>query len=354
MKKLFRLRDLYARRNAFDASEDERAIGQMEGMLCTLQAEKLQADADRGRANANWAVAREELTAVQKSLDALTKAHQDLLVVHQSIADENTALKKEVQSRKEITNALTKANEELLVRHQSIMQENTALKKQSACELLVPVRNALMTVVLAAFWQCPDLPASQWLAMTKPTPRDPHQLLACWLQFQEHITIPGIPFRDDNFTLDLRDLRGHAEVMARLPQSTRNPSRALRRQCFLGITKLLAVPGRYEELIRMGNHPIAASVRYLPLFSDSQENITEGKVAQQLASQGLTLRVADDAWQYCYNVVLSEPNAASNNEAVALRAHIEAKLERLARPAGINPPAQDIFPRPRNLPSKRR
>lgn len=209
-----------------------------------------------------------------------------------------------------------------------------------------------MNVVLATFWQCPDLPAAQWLAMTKPTPHDPPQLLACWLQFHEHITIPGIPFRDDNFTLDLRNLRGHAEVMARLPQSTRNQLRALRQQCFLGITRLLAVPGRYEELIRMGNHPIVAPVRYLPLFSDSQENITEGKVAQQLASQGLTPRVADDAWQYCYNVVLSD--AASNNEAVALSAHIEAKLERVARPAGINPPVQDIFPRPRNLPSKRR
>ena len=139
MKKLFRLRDLYARRNAFDANEDDRAIGQMQGMVCTLQTEKLQADADRAHANASWAVAREELTAMQKSLDALTKAHQDLLAVHQSITDENTALKKQVESQEEFTNALTEANQELLARNQSIMEENTALKKQSACELLVHV-----------------------------------------------------------------------------------------------------------------------------------------------------------------------------------------------------------------------
>lgn len=142
MQKLFRLRDFHARRDAFDTNEDERAIGQLEGMMCTLQTEKLRADVDCARVNASWAVAREDLALMKNSLDALTKSHQDLLAGHQLTLDENNALKKQVQESAVLKNSLdglAKSHQELLARHHSIMEKNTSLKKQveSTCELLV-------------------------------------------------------------------------------------------------------------------------------------------------------------------------------------------------------------------------
>ncbi|KAJ7272664.1 hypothetical protein B0H12DRAFT_1066906 [Mycena haematopus] len=314
MRKLFRLRDLIARRDSFDADDDERAMGQLEGMMSTLQTDKLRADADCAHANAGWAVAQAELEALKKSHDALTSTHQELMARYQSTVDENTALKKQLQS-------------------------------------------ALASCV----WQCPDLSAAEWLAMQKPTPHD-LQLLACWLQFHEHIVLPGVPLHD-HYAIDLRDLRGYREVTARLPKSTAKaskPERVHRQRCLMAIIKVLAVPGRYSELVHINNYAIAAGVLYSPLLL--QETSTEEDVAHGLASQGLTTATADDAWQYSYNIVLltadspphgTDTGGAIKDEAVSLRTRIKAKLDSSPKPAGINPPAQDKFARPQNLPYKR-
>ncbi|KAJ6593035.1 hypothetical protein B0H19DRAFT_1055687 [Mycena capillaripes] len=340
MRKLFRLRDLQVRRDAFDADDDKRAMGQIEGMMSALTTEKLRAEADRDHANSRWSV-------VQAQLDTLVQSHRALTESHESMTSSLQTAKIRAEADRDHANASWTG----------LQAEMDALKQSMLSPKNATLQKRLEMAVASTVWECPNLSIAEWTAMPKPTAHDPPELLACWLQFRGEMVVSGISFHN-NFSIDLRDLRGHNEIMARV-SSARNPGKheRLRRQrCIMAMLKVLAIPGEYSALVCAGNYPIADSVSHSPLTL--QENSTDADVARLLASQGMTTATADDAWQYCYKVVRSmiDPDSISptgQRDVSALLALIIDRLEHVPEPAGICPPAQDMFSRPSNLPFKR-
>lgn len=198
------------------------------------------------------------------------------------------------------------------------------------------------------------------MAMKKPTHHEPPQLLACWFQFREEIAVPGLSFRH-NFAIDLRDLRGRNEIVPRVSAAHKmgRNERAKRDRRLMAILEVLAIPGEYMRLIQRGSYRITSAITHSVL--ELEEESTSENVACLLASQGLTMATADDAWQYCYNLVqLMAADDRSSNfstspvDAKALLARIDSKVAEIGKPTGINSPDEDIFPRPSNLPLKRK
>ncbi|KAJ6507227.1 hypothetical protein C8R47DRAFT_1066107 [Mycena vitilis] len=309
MMKLLRAQALRARKKAFEADGDERAKGQMEGMIASLQTEKLRADAERDRANVAWSNAQMELQKAQKSLSYLTGS--------------NDELKHDLQSaRAEIQN----------------------------------LNDKLAAALAAAKWQCPDRSAATWATMSKPTPKDPPELLACWLQFYEDRKIPGIPFHQT-----FEGITKSGPVSPSTIGHRGGGDRSHRLKRFYAMIKLLGVPGEYARLIGIHNYAIAARQSHSTLILG--QDYTDEKVAQLLAAQGMTLKIADDVWQYCYNVIQSEvENHPSDGQITDTRhvqefqrllSHSQQLLSNKPRPAGLNPPEQDQFERPATLPRKR-
>ena len=119
---------------------------------------------------------------------------------------------------------------------------------------------------------------------------------------------------------------------------------------------VLAVPGQYSQLLRVDNCSVAAEQQYCPLsLPDGHSNLA---VMRLLAGQGLTTRVADDAWQYCYHYLKSVAGDKSLSpqtigSAQKLLAGIDRQLLTVPPPVGLNAPGEDCFIRPINLPTKR-
>lgn len=138
MKKLLRLRDLLARRDAFkgdtfDGDTDQRAMGQMEGIMSGLQAGKLLADADRDHANARWSVAQAELDILKQTHYTLIESQKELRAQTDSqISRANTAqavLEAELAQWKQSFQDLKQAHEDLETRHQLALGEISTLKQ---------------------------------------------------------------------------------------------------------------------------------------------------------------------------------------------------------------------------------
>ncbi|KAF8178178.1 hypothetical protein K438DRAFT_1978145 [Mycena galopus ATCC 62051] len=308
MKKLLRLRDLRARERAYKSDEPEN----LQGMIVTLTFEKLRAEADRDAANSSWSVAEKEKDTLQKSLQTLTQAHDELQTHHKAALDEIEVLKQR-----------------------------------------------LSVAVSAAVPAIPTFSHPEWLAMKMPTPSSSPQLLACWLQFQEHTSLKGVHVCDPRWDVDLRDLRGYREVMSRVPELRKNSGcneRQHHQLCIFAILEVLAVPGQYAELLHAHQYPVATEVQYYPL--SLQEGHSNLVVTRLLAAQGLTVAVADDTWQYSYRYIKAvaedqKMQKARTDAAQRLLGHIEERLRDSPPPVGLKPVEADCFRRPINLPNKR-
>ncbi|KAJ7166912.1 hypothetical protein C8R46DRAFT_1219289 [Mycena filopes] len=191
--------------------------------------------------------------------------------------------------------------------------------------------------------------AGDWLTMKAPSSSASIETLARWVQFHE-IPIQGIVFHDPDFTLDKRDLRGYREVQFRLIAKNtiaRQADRKNRRQTELEMVGLLAAPGEYGSVLRRTGTLISAIVRYEPFSLSSSGDNQE--VAQVLAGQGMTLAMADDAWQYVYQFL---ETAAKSNAVGAAERLVFINTGHLIAPPGLNP-VEDKFARPPDLPRKR-
>ncbi|KAJ7603560.1 hypothetical protein DFH06DRAFT_1350147 [Mycena polygramma] len=319
MMKIIKVRNLLARQEAFEAEGDERAKGSMEGLIVSLEAERLRADDERERAQAAWSI-------VSKELDELKKSHS----------------------------SLTESHAELGTRLEAAHKEITCLTDQ------------LTAAVAAAKWQCPDKSAAVWSAMTKPTPEDPppnYSPAGC--KHQETSNPIGITFISDDFALDLRAIRGYNEFRGRAPQNDRgrgSEERAMRHRRTYALLKLLAMPGEYARVIKDIGVRICSYPTYSPLVI--AKNPTDADVARLLAAQGMSLATADDAWKYSYTLVRmaaevgpSDKDRGLPAELVAgakqLLIQIENRLASSSPPAGKNREEDDRFERPPTLPYKR-
>ncbi|KAJ7603614.1 hypothetical protein DFH06DRAFT_1350071 [Mycena polygramma] len=314
MTYLFRLRNLAARSQAFETVvKDERGMGQIEGMCGNMTAELQWAQLELIRVNGCWSATVVELETSQTAYTALETNHEELMAKHNVTVEENNALKKRLQLYEELAakhEELVAKHEELAAKHDAVVDENNALKKQlelhqdetpRLSEENKALREQLEVALSGSAWQFPtNLSRGEWLAMKKPLPNvGPPQLLACWLQFQEHITIPGIPFGPD-LMVDLRDIRGYKEVQSRVPAVAKS-DRQTHDRCLLAILEILAVPGKYASLLHLHHIQVASQVKHLPLHVTSSSRVED--VAKLLGAQGLTEVVADDTWQYCRKVV---------------------------------------------------
>ncbi|KAF8186849.1 hypothetical protein K438DRAFT_1765030 [Mycena galopus ATCC 62051] len=351
IKKLLRLRDLRARKRAYKSDEPDN----LQGMMVALAFDKLRAEADRDTANSRWALIDKEKDALHESLQTLTQAHDELQTHHKAALDELEVLKQRLSTMSAIpTNPPVAAAPALAM---------SATGSTSAVSTTPPL--AGFSIPTSAPIHPPTIPTfsfsfshAEWLAMKMPPPSAAPQLLACWLQFQEHTGLRGVRLCGPHWDVDLRDLRGYREIMSRVPEMRKNSGRTDRRdrqRCILAILDVLALPRRYSELLSADRCAVATEVRYYPLsLQQGQQDLA---VSRLLAAQGLTVEVADDAWQYAYRYIksIAEDRSVRNAKTDAaqnLLANVEARL-RGGPPPGLKSEEEDRFRRPSHLPNKR-
>ncbi|KAF8177533.1 hypothetical protein K438DRAFT_1978510 [Mycena galopus ATCC 62051] len=315
MKKLLRLRDLRARERAYKSDEPDN----LQGMMVALTFDKLRAEADRDTANSRWSLIDEEKDTLHKSLQSLTQAHDELQTRHKAALDEIEVLKQQLSTMSAVPTSLPEA--------------------------VYAGNPYILTCGMAGNENAP--------------PSASPQLLACWLQFQEHTGLNGVHVCGPHWDIDLRDLRGYREVMSRVPEMRKtsgSTDHRNRQHCIFAILGVLAIPGRYAELLHADKCAVATQVQYSPL--SLQQGPTDLAVSRLLAAQGLAVPVADDAWQYAYRYIKSvaedqSVHNARTDSAQKLLANAKAQLRYSPPPVGLKSLEEDRFQRPSGLPNKR-
>jgi hypothetical protein len=106
------------------------------------------------------------------------------------------------------------------------------------------------------------------------------------------------------FVVDMRDVRGYRQVFSRLPtyQKEALDEKFHVSRCLLRLLLVLAIPGRYTELLAQ-QHVVIAPTAALTVCDWGQQPLalTDGEVCVLLAASGLTAAVAHDSWQFCYH-----------------------------------------------------
>ncbi|KAJ7791411.1 hypothetical protein B0H14DRAFT_3500483 [Mycena olivaceomarginata] len=196
----------------------------------------------------------------------------------------------------------------------------------------------------------PSAPLQEWqslLSMQMPGKNEAPELFARWIQFHELTNIKGVPMCGPEWVVDLRNIRGYHQVMARIPPKTNQGQRVRKHRsyCLLAIVKVLAIPGEYANLVRLTKSPIASSTRLDPLPITIGQQITNEEVTRILAAQGLTVAVADDAWQFCFNYLKASAASSPAADTAALLVVVETALKNTPPPSGLHPASQDQYKR---------
>jgi hypothetical protein len=189
--------------------------------------------------------------------------------------------------------------------------------------------------------------------MSKPTANDTPQRLAEWLQFNDDEAIQGIHVV--NGVVDLRDVRGHQQVMARAGPRQRGKYAHTYLTGLFRIASLLAVPGLYEDIVQAMQIQIAPEPD-MSACSFATPNSTDADVAQLLAQKGLAIATANDAWQYCFKFleeeVMKPTPSIDRDEALAALQRAREQLGVHSRPLGLSPLANDLYSKPTYVPNK--
>ncbi|KAF8171741.1 hypothetical protein K438DRAFT_1773040 [Mycena galopus ATCC 62051] len=314
MKKLLRLRDLRARERAYKSDEPDN----LQGMMSLIDEEK---------------------DTLHKSLQSLTQAHNELQTRHKAALDEIEVLKQQLSTMSAVPTSLPEAV--------SAIPASLPLAVSA-----IPTNPPVATPVIPTFSH------AEWLAMKMPPPSTSPQLLACWLQCQEHTGLNGVHVCGPHWDIDLRDLRGYREVMSRVPEMRKtsgSTDRHNHQHCIFAILGFLAIPGRYAELLHADKCAVANQVQYSPL--SLQQGPMDLAVSRLLAAQGLTVPVADNAWQYAYRYIKSvaedqSVHNARTDSAQKLLANAKVRLRYSPPPVGLKSLEEDRFQRPSDLPNK--
>lgn len=189
--------------------------------------------------------------------------------------------------------------------------------------------------------------------MKKPSATDPPEMFAEWLQFNSDTTIKGIPVSPDG-TIDLRDVRGYHQVMTRLPLDRRGNRADHYGRSLAAVLRVLAVPGLYKDVLHATNQQVAGQPSLTPCpFSGAV--LAEKDIATLLANKGLTIAMADDAWQYSFKLLeaqLQQPDSwFPVPEMRALFSRASDTVATRGKPPGIRMESEDRFLKV-NIPAK--
>ncbi|KAJ7821429.1 hypothetical protein B0H14DRAFT_3471491 [Mycena olivaceomarginata] len=192
------------------------------------------------------------------------------------------------------------------------------------------------------------------LLMKRPAPSDSPYDIAQYLQHNEETEFKGIPLSMPGFVVDMRDVRGYRQVFSRLPtyQKEALDEKFHVSRCLLRLLLVLAVPGRYTELLAQ-QHVVIAPTAALTACDWGQQPLalTDGEVCVLLAASGLTAAVAHDSWQFCYHYLQA---SAARPDIYVTSALLELwdRIKDATPPPGLDSADADRYPR--NVPGKRK
>ncbi|KAJ7601370.1 hypothetical protein DFH06DRAFT_1154218 [Mycena polygramma] len=200
-------------------------------------------------------------------------------------------------------------------------------------------------------------PDSLWQTfsrMQKPTAHDDPSAFAKWMQFNSDVNIQGIPVHEG--TVDLRDVRGYHQITTRVIVKQRGTWSNLYYRSLFAILHVLAIPGRYRELLQIADAQVAETPSLTPCAVVGGQMLTDIETTRLLAAKGLTVQIADDTWQYCYKFVEAEAERTESHfgldNILELLKHIRQREAVDGRPPGLNPSAQDQYGKV-DVPNKR-
>ncbi|KAJ7682193.1 hypothetical protein DFH06DRAFT_1314415 [Mycena polygramma] len=136
----------------------------------------------------------------------------------------------------------------------------------------------------------------------------PVDLFARWLQVQKQGRIKGVPACGPDWIVDLRDVRGRNTIMPRVPpgppMTRTTEERDHHRLCLFAVLRVLVIPGKYANIMRRSGISVACEVHFRCIFEKSYARPpTDEDVVRLLASQGLSVELADDSYQFCMNIL---------------------------------------------------
>ncbi|KAJ7149893.1 hypothetical protein C8R43DRAFT_1128371 [Mycena crocata] len=127
---------------------------------------------------------------------------------------------------------------------------------------------------------------------------------ARYIQYREE-KIQGAPFLDDAYTLNMRHVRGAClyEVIGAERLHHPTPERITKRgEIEKAILKLVAIPGKYEQLVVLNNWTIDPKFSTRTWSVNDTEEISVERAARRFARYGVPLSMVDDAhaWAMTY------------------------------------------------------
>ncbi|KAJ7711650.1 hypothetical protein DFH07DRAFT_786056 [Mycena maculata] len=198
----------------------------------------------------------------------------------------------------------------------------------------------------------PSLPELRKLLKGTKAPGydQPAVLFARWLQINQGCRIWGVPIRPDG-AVDLRNVRGRNAVMSRVPPgpsaAKAKAARARYSACLLAVLRVLAIPGQYPRILRQHNITVASNIDLSCKFAEAYtEPPIEEVVARLFASQGLTAKVAADAYPFCRRLIQDYAAQSSLFDKEMLNNLLKLgddTLEKIEDPQEFLPREQDLI-----------
>ncbi|KAJ7498520.1 hypothetical protein FB451DRAFT_1427 [Mycena latifolia] len=112
-----------------------------------------------------------------------------------------------------------------------------------------------------------------------------------------------------DWVIDMRDARGHQQVMCRAPHKLRGQpviDRLRHERGLFSILRILTVPGKYRQLLQDTNAvvelPKLKPCAFLFSMATDPTPLADTAIALLLAQRGLSVAAADDAWQVLLQV----------------------------------------------------
>ncbi|KAJ6482342.1 hypothetical protein C8R47DRAFT_1073631 [Mycena vitilis] len=181
----------------------------------------------------------------------------------------------------------------------------------------------------------------------------PVDLFARWLQVQKQGRIKGVPACGPDWIVDLRDVRGRNTIMPRVPpgppMTRTTEERAHHRLCLFAVLRVLVIPGKYANIMRRSGISVACEVHFRCIFEKSYARPpTDEDVVRLLASQGLSMELADDSYQFCMNILQAyhgeNPDAFGPGVSGVLLELAGKELDISGPPRGLHSQSQDLLP----------
>ncbi|KAJ7682206.1 hypothetical protein DFH06DRAFT_1314430 [Mycena polygramma] len=181
----------------------------------------------------------------------------------------------------------------------------------------------------------------------------PVDLFARWLQVQKQGRIKGVPACGPDWIVDLRDVRGRNTIMPRVPpgppMTRTTEERAHHRLCLFAVLRVLVIPGKYANIMRRSGISVACEVHFRCIFEKSYARPpTDEDVVRLLASQGLSMELADDSYQFCMNILQAyhgeNPDAFGPGVSGVLLELAGKELDISGLPRGLHSQSQDLLP----------